>query len=129
MPNAYAELIQSDLDKIDQLIQSSEKRMKEYVDLKINSSVNEIKLIVKQEIETAIHASEKRMKHYVDSQIIHLDKSINRNFLLILALIGFVTVVVGVPQIIVIFQNKQFNSMSNEIESIKEIVENLTNQK
>ena len=35
--NAFAELTQSDLQKIDKLIQASETRIKEYVDLKINA--------------------------------------------------------------------------------------------
>lgn len=34
--NAFAELTQSDLEKIDKLIQASETRIKEYVDLKIS---------------------------------------------------------------------------------------------
>ena len=36
-PNAFAELTQSDLQEIDKLIQASEARIKEYVDLKINA--------------------------------------------------------------------------------------------
>ena len=35
--NAFAELTQSDLQEIDKLIQASETRIKEYVDLKINA--------------------------------------------------------------------------------------------
>lgn len=88
----------------------------------IESDLNKIRLIVKEEVKTAIHDSEKRMKQYVDSQITHLDKSINRNFQLILALIGFVTIVVGIPQIIVVFQNKRHKSISEDIEAIKELV-------
>ena len=51
MPNAYAELTQSDLDKI--------------------------RLIVKDEIETAIYASEKRMKDYVDLKVQTLDNKLS----------------------------------------------------
>lgn len=101
------------------------------------SDLNEIRLIVKDEIETAIQASEKRMRNYVDlkvhvldnkltgeikrldTKIDSLDKSINRNFQLILTLIGFVTIVVGIPQIIVIFQNRKYKLMLENIEYIK----------
>lgn len=93
------------------------------------SDLNKIRLIIKEEIETAIDKSEKRMKHYVDYKVGVLDAKTDsvisrldsieklgiRNFQLILALMGFVTVVVGIPQIIVIFQNRKYKAMLLEI--------------
>lgn len=139
MPIAYAELSQSDFEKIqsivDKSINASEKRMREYIDLKIQLVLEQTKLQTRSIVEEEIHASEKRMKDYVDFQVGHLDKSItiqggylrksvNRNFQLILALIGFVTVVVGIPQIIVVFQNRRYKLMSEDIDKIRMLAEN-----
>lgn len=131
IPNAYAELTQSDLDKIRLIVKDeveiaidkSEKRMKHYVDYKVGS--------LESRLDAKINSVNSNLGSRIDSVEIgikSLEKLGNRNFQLILALVGFITVVVGIPQIIVIFQNKQFNSMLEEIESIKKLVENSKNE-
>ena len=76
--NAFAELTQSDLEKIDKLIQASETRIKEYVDLKIN----------------ALDAK-------LTGQIKTLDGRLTQVYGFVIALVALIAVAVGLPQILI----------------------------
>ena len=67
-------------------------------------------MIVNEEIT----ASEKRMKEYVSQEIKtvnvkigEMDKRLNQTFWLVIALIGFIAVVIGIPQIFVAARGKE----------------------
>ena len=83
-PNAFAELTQSDLQEIDKLIQASEARIKEYVDLKIN----------------ALDAK-------LTGQINALDGRLTQVYGFVIALVALIAVAVGLPQILVARQGKE----------------------
>ena len=67
---AFCELTQTDLDKIQKIVEASETRMKEYVDIKFDA---------------------------VDKQFASMDKRITDSRNLTYALIAFIGVVIGIP--------------------------------
>ena len=87
--NAFAELTQSDLQKIDKLIQASETRIKEYVDLKI----------------TALDAK-------LSGQINALDGRLTQVYGFVIALVALIAIAVGLPQILVARQGKELRAQN-----------------
>lgn len=74
------------------------------------TDLNKIRLVVKEEVETAIEASEKRMKEYVSQEIAkeirpvntsiaEMDKRLNNIFVLVITLVTFIAVVIGMGEI------------------------------
>ncbi len=101
-----------------------------------DADLNKIRLIVKEEVETAIEASEKRIKEYVSQEIekevrpvnatiAEMDKRLNSIFVLVITLVAFIAVVVGIPQIIVAMQRKDISSQDEKIEFQQKQIENL----
>lgn len=94
--------------------------------------INRIRLVVKEEVETAIEASEKRMKEYVsqkidnvNTKISEMDKRLNQVFLTVLGILGFITVFIGVPQIIVAMQRKDIRAQDEKIKTLQSQIETL----
>ena len=82
----------------------------------------DIRLIVNEEIT----ASEKRMKEYVSQEIKtvnvkigEMDKRLNQTFWLVIALIGFIAVVIGIPQIFVAARGKEQQAQAEKIEELQ----------
>lgn len=82
----------------------------------------DIRVIVKEEIT----ASEKRMKEYVSQEIKtvnvkigEMDKRLNQTFWLVIALIGFIAVVIGIPQIFVAARGKEQQAQAEKIEELQ----------
>ena len=84
------------------------------------ADIDKIRLIVKEEVAASetrmsksIAASETRVKNQisleiskVNSTISEMDKRLSNIFTLVIALIAFIAVVIGIPQIIVAMQRK-----------------------
>ena len=86
------------------------------------ADIDKIRLIVKEEIEQAVTASETRMSKSIEASetrikdqvvleiskvngtIAEMDKRLSYIFTLVIALIAFIAVVIGVPQILVALQ-------------------------
>ena len=92
----FSELTVDDLERIRTIVKdevtSSEKRVKEYVDLKIET---------------------------VNVKVGEMDKRLNHIFWLVIALIGFVAVVIGVPQILAAARGKEQQRQSERIEQLQ----------
>ena len=91
-----------------------------------DADIYRIRLVVKEEVETAIEASEKRMKEYVsqkidnvNTKISEMDKRLNQVFLTVLGILGFITVFIGVPQIIVAMQRKDIRAQDEKIKTLQ----------
>ena len=113
--DAFGELSLSDIEKIRAIVKesdtllraeiaASEKRMREYVSQEIKIVSQEIK-IVSQEIKA------------VNTTIAEMDKRLSQIFVLVIALVAFIGVVVGVPQIIVAAQRKHQRTQDEKIEA------------
>ena len=101
---AFAELSQSDFEKIqsivDKSVEKSEERIKEYIDLKIDA------------VNTKIDA--------VNSRIDSVEKSVGRNFYLIIATFTLIVVAVGIPQAIIAIQSKKYDKLVEDVEMLKQ---------
>ena len=104
--NAFAELTQSDLQEIDKLIQASEDRIKEYVDLKIN----------------ALDAK-------LTGQINALDGRLTQVYGFVIALVALTAVAVGLPQILVARQGKEMRAQDQRIEVLQQEIEKLKQER
>ena len=91
--SAMGELSIEDLDKIDKIIQQSEKRMKEHM----------------------TQESEK-----LDIKIQSVDKLVDRNFYFLISLIALIVVAVGVPQILLTLRDKKYDNLVQEVERLKQ---------
>lgn len=97
----FGELSIADIEKIRAIVKesdtllreeiaASEKRMREY----ISQEIRVINTTITQEIQA------------VNTTIAEMDKRLSQIFVLVIALVAFIGVVVGVPQIIVAAQRK-----------------------
>ena len=93
VPPAMGELSVEDLQKIDKIIQQSEKRMKD-------------------------HITQEREK--LDIKIQSVDKLVDRNFYFLLSLIALIVVAVGVPQILLTLRDKKYENLLQEVERLKQ---------
>ena len=107
---AFSELTQADVDKIRLIIREevetavlkSEARTKEYISqeiAKVNTTISKMD----KRLTGEIRELDKRLTGEIRS----LDKQLNGLFMLVLALVAFIAVVIGVPQILVALQRKE----------------------
>ena len=108
---AFAELSQSDFEKIQSIVEKSEKQIKEYVDLKIDA-VNAKIDAIDMKIDTKIDA--------VNTKIDAVEKLVSRNFYLITGMIALIVVAVGIPQIIIAIQSKKYDKLVDDVEMLKQ---------
>ena len=127
---AYSQLTQDDLnsirlivkDEIKSEIEASEKRIKEYIDIKFEA-VNEQFKTVDERFNS------------VDKQIQGFDKRVSDTKTLTYTLIAFIAVVIGLPQVIAFWRNrkddqetkKQIETLSSNIETLTQRIEALEN--
>ena len=115
--HAFAELTQSDLHEIDKLIQASEARIKEYVDLKIDA------LDVK--LTGEIKALDERLTGKINS----LDGRLTQVYGFVIALVALIAVAVGLPQILVARQGKEMRAQDQQIEALQQEIEKLKQER
>ena len=113
---AFGELTKEDLRTIiKEEITASEKRMKEYIDLKIDG--------VEKSLNARIDATNAR----IDA----LDKSLNGRFddilTIMIALIALVTAAIAVPQIIIAYRDRGRQDMQSQIDQLRKQIEALQN--
>lgn len=120
----FGELTPADLEQIRSIVKeevaASEKRMKEYVSQEIGT-VN-VKI---EEMDKRLTGKINELDKRLTSEIRGLDKRLDQLFLLVLALIGFIAVVVGVPQILVAMQRRSERAQNEEIEAMKKQIATL----
>ena len=124
---AFGELTQADIDKIRLIIKEeveiavtrSEARMKEYVSQeidKVNTRISEMDKRLTDKIDSLDARLTTEIKA-LDARIVALDKGLNRVFMLVLALVAFIAVVIGIPQILVVLQRKEVRAQDEKIEA------------
>ncbi len=115
--NAFAELTQSDLQEIDKLIQASETRIKEYVDLKINA------------LDAKLTGQIKALDERVTGQIKAVDGRLTQVYGFVIALVALIAVAVGLPQILVARQGKEMRAQNQRIEALQQEIEKLKQER
>ncbi len=120
--SAFAELEQSDFEKIQSIIEKtvekSEKQIKEYIDLKIGA-VNARIDAIDMKIDTKIDTVNARIDT-VDTKIDAVNESVGRNFYLIIATFTLIVVAVGIPQAIIAIQSKKYDKLVEDVEMLKQ---------
>lgn len=111
--NAFAELSQDDLKEIDKLIQASEKRIKEYVDLKIN----------------ALDAKLTGQINAVGERINGVEGRLTQVYGFVIALVALIAVAVGLPQFLVARQTKEMHTQDQRIEALQQEIEKLKKER
>jgi peptidoglycan hydrolase CwlO-like protein len=137
--NAFAELTQSDLENIDKLIQASETRIKEYVDLKINASEAKLSGQIKaldERLSGQIKALDERLSGQIKAlderlsgQINALDGQMTQIYGFVIALVALIAVAVGLPQILVARQGKEMRTQDQRIEALQQEIEKLKQER
>ena len=117
---AFAELTQTDLDKINDLILASEKRMKEYVDLKIET--------VREEIRT-LDANLTRQINTVKEEIKGVKGSVSMLFGFVIALVALIAIAIGLPQFLIARRGKDMEAYLEKVEALSREVEALKQQR
>ena len=118
--NAFAELSQSDLKEIDKLIQASETRIKEYVDLKINALDAKLSGEIK-----AVEVKLTGQINAVGERINGVEGRLTQVFGFVIALVALIAVAVGLPQILVARQAKEMRTQDQRIEALQQEIEKL----
>ncbi|MBI1928887.1 hypothetical protein HYR99_32160 [Candidatus Poribacteria bacterium] len=106
---AFGDLTKDDLRQIEEIVQKSETRMKEYVDSKVE--VLEIKIT---SLDTKF-----------STKIDELDKRLQIIFALVIALIALVAGAIVIPQVIIAFKEKGTASLQEQINQLRQKVETL----
>ena len=115
---AFAELSQSDFQRIQSIVEKSEKQIKEYIDLKIDGVNARIDAIdtkiesVNTKIDTKIES--------VNTRIDAVEKSVDLNFYLIIATFTLIVVTVVIPQAIIAIRSKKYDKLVEDVEMLKQ---------
>ena len=112
---AFSELTTADIEKIRSIIKeesiASEKRMKEYFSHEI------AKVSIKiEEMDKRLTSEIRALDSRLTVEIRALDKRLDHIFTLVIALVAFIAVVIGIPQIIVAMQRKDIRAQDEKIE-------------
>ena len=106
--SAFGELTKEDIRIIvREEIVASEKRTREYIDLKIEA--------LDKSLNAKIDATNAR----IDA----LNKSFDRVWLLILALIGLITAAIAIPQLVIAYREKGQKEMQTQIDQLRKELE------
>ena len=118
---AFGQLSTKDIEAIDNIVKESEARMKEYVAQEI-AKVNVKIDALDRRLTTEIGAIDKRFEgvnerfENMDKRLDDINKRLDNHFLMLLGSVGFVAVVIGIPQIIVALQRKHQRLQDEKIE-------------
>ncbi len=131
---ALGELTDADLDKIRLIVKeevkeeitASEKRMKEYIDLKIDG--------VEKSLGARIDAVEKNLNTRIDGvekglngKIGALDKRMDSIWRLMMGLFGLVAATIAIPQVIIAYRDRGRKDMQSQIDQLRAQIEAMQN--
>ena len=112
----FAELTKEDLRTIiKEEIAASEKRMREYIDLKIDG------------LDKSLNARIDGLDKNLDARIDGLDKRTGDVWLMMIALVGLITATIAIPQIIIAYRERGQKELRAEIEQLRQEVEAIQN--
>ena len=105
---AFGELTKEDIRIIvREEITASEKRTREYIDLKVEA------------LNQRINDVEKNINDKIDN----VNKNFDRVWLLIIALIGLITAAIAIPQLVIAYREKGQKEMQTQIDQLRKELE------
>ena len=108
---------------------ASEKRMKEYIDLKIetvNAKIDATNARI-DDVEKSLNARIDNVEKSIDALDENLTDRIRDIWLLVLALIGLIAAAIAIPQLIIAYREKGQKQMQSQIEQLRQKIEALEN--
>ena len=112
----FGELTKEDLRTIiKEEIAASEKRMRGYIDLKVDG------------LDKSLNARIDGLDKNLDASIDALDKRIGDVWLMMIALVGLITATIAIPQIIIAYRERGQKELRAEIEQLRQKVEAIQN--
>ena len=108
---------------------ASEKRMKEYIDLKIeavNAKIDATNARI-DDVEKSLNARIDNVEKSIDALDENLTERIRDIWLLVLALIGLIAAAIAIPQLIIAYREKGQKQMQSQIEQLRQKIEALEN--
>ena len=116
---AFGELTKEDMRIIvREEIVASEKRTREYIDLKVealNQSIDD----VEKNLNDKIDSVNKNLNDKIDN----VNKNFDRVWLLIIALIGMITAAIAIPQLVMAYREKGQKEMQTQIDQLRKELE------
>ena len=110
-------------------IAASEKRMKEYIDLKIETVNARIDAVEKRidGVEKNLNDRIDGVEQRIDGVEKNLSDRIGDVWLVVLGLIGLIVTTVAIPQIIIAYRERGQRAMQSQIDQLHEKIESLQN--
>ena len=113
---AFAELTKEELRAvIREEIAVSEKRTREYIDLKID--------VVDKSLSAKIDGLDRSLSARIDA----VDKRLGDMRLLVIALVGLIAAAVAIPQIVIAYKGRDWKQTRAEIQQLREEIKALQN--
>ena len=109
----FSELTIQDLEKIRSIVKESEDGLKKDI----------------ENIRSMVTESEARLKEHIDFKVSEMDKRLNMVFGFVVALISLVVVVVGIPQVIMVWRGRRERTQAEEIQELRREIEILKQQR
>ena len=132
--SAYGELTKEDLRTIiKEEITASEKRMKEYIDLKIETVNARIDALDQKvdDLDKSLNGKVDDLGKSLNGKVDDLGKSLNGRIddirTIMIALIALITAAIAVPQIIMAYKERGQKNMQTQIDQLREQIEALQN--
>ncbi len=94
---------------------ASEKRMKEYIDLKVDG--------LDEKLSARIDGLDEKLSARIDG----LDKRMGDMRLFMIALVGLIAAAIAIPQIIIAYRDREQRELRAEVEQLRQTVEAIQN--
>ena len=94
---------------------ASEKRMKEYIDLKVDG--------LDEKLSVRIDGLDEKLSARIDG----LDKRMGDMRLFMIALVGLIAAAIAIPQIIIAYRDREQRELRAEVEQLRQTVEAIQN--
>ena len=123
----FAELTKEDLRTIiKEEIAASEKRTREYIDLKIDGLDKSLSARI-DGLDKSLSARIDGLDKSLNARIDGLDKRTGDVWLMMIALVGLITATIAIPQIIIAYRERGQKELRAEIEQLRQEVEAIQN--
>ena len=105
---------------------ASEKRLKEYIDLKIDAVEKNLNAkidAVERNLNTKIEAGDKNLNTKIEALEKNLNDRIGDIRIIMIALIGLITAAIAIPQIIIAYRDRGQKEMQIQIDQLRKELE------
>ena len=105
---------------------ASEKRMKEYIDLKVDGLDEKLSVRIDgldEKLSARIDGLDEKLSVRIDG----LDKRMGDMRLFMIALVGLIAAAIAIPQIIIAYRDREQRELRAEVEQLRQTVEAIQN--